>query len=72
VKACGNGVPLLTRWLKWLSDTDETTATPIAPPICWLVLSRPDASPASSCSTPASAAIETGMNVNGSANPTSR
>ena len=45
--------------------TIETIATPIAPPTCCAVLISPDASPASCGSTPASAAIETGMKVNG-------
>ena len=44
-------------------------ATPIAPPICCAVLKMPDARPASWCSIPASAAIDTGMNANGIANP---
>ncbi len=65
-------MPEAARWLKWLSETDEATATPTAPPTCWVVLSRPEASPASSACTPARAAIETGMKVNGSANPTNR
>ena len=64
--------PCLSRWLKWLSETDDATATPIAPPICCAVLIRPEARPASCACTPASAAIETGMNANGSAKPTSR
>src|SRR4249920_3816393 len=72
VNACGTGVPDLTRWLKWLIEIDDVTATPIAPPTCWAVLINPDASPASCRSTPASAAIDTGTNVNGSAKPTSR
>ena len=37
-------------------------ARPSAPPICWLVLMSPDASPASGPCTPASAAIEIGTN----------
>ena len=40
-----------------------TSAIPIAPPICWFVLIRPDASPASCSSTPASAAIVTETNA---------
>jgi len=72
VNALGTDTPVFTRWLKWLRETDETTATPIAPPICCAVLISPDARPASSRSTPASAAIETGMKANGIAKPTSR
>src|SRR4051794_3111212 len=72
VNAAGNDSPLATRWLKWLIETDDVIATPIAPPICCAVLMSPDARPASCASTPASAAIATGMNENGNANPTSR
>ena len=53
-------------------STDEHTATPTAPPICCAVLISPEASPASSWLTPASAAIEIGMKVNGSAKPMRR
>jgi hypothetical protein len=48
------------------------TARPIAPPICWLVLSRPDATPASSPLSPVSAPIDTGTNANASPRPPSR
>jgi len=34
VNAFANGWPLFTRWLKWVSETDDVTASPIAPPIC--------------------------------------
>ena len=37
---------------------------PIAPPSCWEVFSSPEASPAWCSATPASAAIEIGMNAN--------
>jgi hypothetical protein len=49
--------------------TDDATATPIAPPTCCAVFNSPDASPASSWLTPASAAIETGMNANARPKP---
>ena len=52
VKACGNFRPAFISWLKWLIETDEATATPIAPPICCAVLIRPEASPASCGSVP--------------------
>ena len=42
----------------------EAIATPIAPPICWLVLISPEASPASDGATWESAAIVTGTNPN--------
>ena len=71
VKAFANPT-LPTSWLKRLSDTEDATATPTAPPTCCAVLINPDARPASWCSMPASAAIETGMNENGSPKPTSR
>ena len=44
--------------------TLEAIAIPIAPPSCWEVFSSPDASPAWCSATPASAAIEIGMNEN--------
>ena len=71
MKACGkyDGPWSFVRWSKRLIDTEETMATPIAPPICCAVLKMPDARPASWCSIPASAAIDTGMNANGIANP---
>ena len=50
----------------------ESTAMPSAPPICCDVLISPDASPASACLTPASAAIEIGTNENASPTPMSR
>ena len=43
----------------WRSPTARRSR---APPICWDVLIRPDASPASEGSTPARAAIEIGTN----------
>ena len=49
----------------------DSAATPTAPPICCDVLIRPDASPASSGSTPASAAIVIGTNPNGIPGPIS-
>ena len=40
------------------------TATPIAPPTCWVVFISPDASPACCCGTPMNAAIVTGTKPN--------
>ena len=50
-------------------DTVVRMATPSAPPICWLVLMSPEASPASRGGTPARAAIETGTNEKPSPTP---
>ena len=47
-------------------------ATPIAPPICWVVLIRPEAMPASAGRTPASAPIVIGMNASAIPIPLSR
>ena len=47
----------------WLAATLEAIAIPIAPPSCWELFSSPDASPACCSFTPASAAIEIGMNA---------
>ncbi len=71
VNACGKYVlPCVRiRLLKWVSETDEQTAMPTAPPICCAVLIRPEASHASSWLTPPCAAIEIGMIANGIANP---
>ena len=44
--------------------TADSAAMPSAPPICWEVLIRPEARPASEGLTPASAAIEIGTNEN--------
>ncbi|MFY9929991.1 MAG: hypothetical protein WAK82_18495 [Streptosporangiaceae bacterium] len=43
---------------------EEATATPIAPPRFCVVLSRPEATPASRPVTPASAPMEIGMKAN--------
>ena len=45
------------------------TATPIAPPICWLVLISPEATPASAWLTPVSAPIVIGTNASASPMP---
>ena len=45
---------------------------PTAPPICCDVLMSPEARPASSCFVPATAAIVTGTNANGSPMPMMR
>ena len=55
-----------------VNATVAAIATPSAPPICCEVLISPDASPASCGSTPASAAIDIGMNENAMPTPTSR
>jgi len=47
-------------------------ATPIAPPICWLVLIRPDATPASEGWTPVSAPIDIATNASASPMPLRR
>ena len=57
---------VLSRWFAREMKIVEATATPIAPPICWFVLIRPDASPASCSLTWASAAMVTGTNANAS------
>ena len=44
-----------------------TSATPIAPPICWFVLISPEATPASADETPVRAPIDIGTKA--SANP---
>ena len=56
--------------MAWVAAIVEATATPIAPPSCWVVLSSPEARPASCSATPARAAIETGMNANAVPTPT--
>src|SRR6266699_1725752 len=50
----------------------DSTAMPSAPPICCVVLNRPDARPASAWRTPASAAIEIGTKEKPRPTPTSR
>ena len=67
-----NGVPACASAFVWLAATLEAIAIPIAPPSCWDVLSSPDASPARRSSTPASAAIEIGMNANAVPAPATR
>ena len=44
-------------------------ATPIAPPICWFVLIKPDAIPASAGRTPVSAPIDIGTKASASPTP---
>src|SRR5436190_22014774 len=53
VNAAGAVEPAAVRVLKWLAATVDAIATPIAPPICWLVLSRPEGRPASGSARPA-------------------
>ena len=64
VSAASGSRPSVARVVAWLAATVDVTATPIAPPSCCDVLSRPEASPASRSATPASPAIEIGMNAN--------
>ena len=63
VNAAGAAEPAAVSVLKWPAATVDAIATPIAPPICCVVLSRPEARPASCSATPASPAIEIGMNA---------
>ena len=60
MSACGSAVPAATSLSVRVIAIVESSAMPTAPPICCDVLIRPDASPASACLTPASAAIEIG------------
>ena len=64
--------PDLRSALVCVNATVEATATPSAPPICCVVLISPDARPASCGATPASAAIDSGMNENARPKPTER
>src|SRR6185503_6777227 len=68
VSACGTASPAFVASVVCATATEERTAIPSAPPICCDVLIRPDATPASSAGTPASAAIE--METNENAIPT--
>ena len=72
VSATGTALPACASALVWLAATLEAIAIPIAPPSCSDVLSSPDASPARCSSTPASAAIEIGMNENAVPAPATR
>ena len=49
--------------------TAESTATPSAPPICWVVLTRPEARPESRSSTPSSAPIDIVTKAEADADP---
>ena len=64
MSAAGTAWPAWSSAWVWLAATLEAIAIPIAPPSCWEVFKSPDASPAWCVSTPASAAIEIGMNAN--------
>ena len=72
VSASGCEWPDASSVFTCVKATVEQIATPSAPPICCEVLISPDARPASCGSTPASAAIETGMNANAIPTPTIR
>src|SRR5215472_18305556 len=63
VSAAAAAWPWLTRTREWVAATVDATATPIAPPMYWEVLSSPEAIPASRSVTPARAPIDTGMNA---------
>ncbi len=60
VSAVGLATPLARRLFVRVVDTVVRIASPIPPPICWLVLMSPDARPASLLVTPVSAAMDTG------------
>ena len=63
VSAAAAAWPSLSRTRERAAATVEATATPIAPPICWEVLSSPEATPASWSATQARAPIDTVMNT---------
>ena len=72
VNAWSGGVRSARSVFECVMKTVESTAVPIAPPTCCDVLIRPEASPAFSWLTPASAAIVIGMNENGIPMPTAK
>src|SRR5664279_3965772 len=72
VAACAGESPEASSVFVCVNATVAAIATPSAPPICCDALSSPDASPASCGSTPASAAIDIGMNENAMPTPTNR
>ena len=55
--ACGTAAPPRTASSVCVVAIVDSAAMPSAPPICWEVLIRPEARPASEAFTPASAAI---------------
>src|SRR5216683_2115027 len=70
VSAAVGVAPWWSRVVAWVAAMVEATATPIAPPSCWEVLSSPEARPASCLAIPARAAMETGMKANAVPTPT--
>jgi hypothetical protein len=64
--------PPASRVLRCVAATVEAIATPIAPPSCWEVLSRPEATPASRSATPVRPAIEIGMKLKAPPAPTTK
>src|SRR5439155_25753502 len=64
VSATGSGAPPCSAWVTRVVATVERIASPIAPPTCCVVLSRPDARPESSGATPVVAEIVIGTNDN--------
>ena len=64
--ALGVGVHVMVRERRAIV---VAAATPIAPPICWLVLINPEAIPASAGRTQVSAPIATGMKTKASPSP---
>src|SRR5262245_22853128 len=72
VSATGKALPEATASEVVDVAIDVSAAIPSAPPICWDVLNRPEASPASDDRTPASAAIEIGTNEKPRPTETSR
>src|SRR5260221_14612425 len=72
VAACADECPDASSVFVCVNATVAAIATPIAPPTCCAALISPDASPASCGSTPASAAIDIGVNENAMPTPTIR
>src|SRR5256886_12876983 len=72
VSAVGLATPLASRLFVRVVDTVVRIASPIPPPICWLVVISPDARPASLLVTPLSAAMDTGTNENPRPTPINR
>src|SRR3954447_9149913 len=72
VAACAGECPDVSSVFVCVNATVAAIATPSAPPICCDALISPDASPVSCGSTPATAAIDIGMNENAMPTPTSR
>jgi hypothetical protein len=61
--ATGSPAPPSSALAIWRVEIVERIASPSDPPTCWVVLSRPEASPESSGATPVVAAIVAGTNA---------